>query len=193
MIRQNHGIQLVLLEHFHFLNKFWNLFHINENFIVSDGEPTDKAFKILHKAIKKVSEDIENFSFNTSVSAFMICVNELNALKCNNRLILEDLCVLLSPFAPHICEEIWNKLGNDKSISNVKYPVYNPDFLKENMIDYPVSFNGKLRFKINLQTSLTVDEIKKEVIKHEKTEKYLNLKEIKKVIIVPNKIINIVC
>ena len=178
---------------FSFLNKFWNLFHINEKFIVSDGEPTNEAFKILHKTIKKVSEDIENFSFNTSVSAFMICVNELNSLKCNNRLILEDLCVLLSPFAPHICEEIWNKLGNTKSISNVKYPVYNPDFLKENMIEYPVSFNGKLRFKIILQTSLTVEEIKKEVIKHEKTEKYLNLKEIKKVIIVPNKIINIVC
>jgi len=178
---------------FSFLNKFWNLFHINEEFIVSDDEPTDKAFKILHKTIKKVSEDIENFSFNTSVSAFMICVNELNSLKCNNRLILKDLCVLLSPFAPHICEEIWNKLGNTKSISNVNYPVYNPDFLKENTVEYPVSFNGKLRFKINLETSLSVEEIKKEVMKHEKTEKYLNQKEIKKVIIVPNKIINIVC
>ena len=178
---------------FSFLNKFWNLFHINEEFIVSDDEPTDKAFKILHKTIKKVSEDIENFSFNTSVSAFMICVNELNSLKCNNRLILKDLCVLLSPFAPHICEEIWNKLGNTKSISNVNYPVYNPDFLKENTVEYPVSFNGKLRFKINLETSLSVEEIKKEVLKDEKTERYLNHKEIKKVIIVPNKIINIVC
>ena len=178
---------------FSFLNKFWNLFHINEEFIVSDDKPTDKAFKILHKTIKKVSEDIENFSFNTSVSAFMICVNELNSLKCNNRLILKDLCVLLSPFAPHICEEIWNKLGNTKSISNINYPVYNPDFLKENTVEYPVSFNGKLRFKINLETSLSVEEIKKEVLKDEKTEKYLNHKEIKKVIIVPNKIINIVC
>ncbi len=175
------------------MNKFWNLFHINEEFIVSDDEPTDKAFKILHKTIKMVSEDIENFSFNTSVSAFMICVNELNSLKCNNRLILKDLCVLLSPFAPHICEEIWNKLGNTKSISNVNYPVYNPDFLKENTVEYPVSFNGKLRFKINLETSLSVEEIKKEVLKDEKTERYLNHKEIKKVIIVPNKIINIVC
>ena len=178
---------------FSFLNKFWNLFHINQKFIISDDKPNNKAFKILHKTIKKVSEDIENFSFNTSVSAFMICVNELNSFKCNNRLILEDLCILLSPFAPHICEEIWNKLGNTKSISNVNYPVYNPEFLKENMVEYPVSFNGKLRFKINLQTSLTVEEIKKEVLKNEKTEKYLNQKEIKKVIIVPNKIINIVC
>ena len=178
---------------FSFLNKFWNLFHNNGKFIVSDKNPSDEAFKILHKTIKKVSDDIENFSFNTSVSAFMICVNELNSIKCNNRIILKDLCILLSPFAPHLCEEIWNKLGNNGSISNINYPLLNPEFIKEKTFEYPVSFNGKLRFKINLQTSLAIEEIKKEVLNHDKLEKYLNQKEIKKVIIVPNKIINIVC
>ena len=178
---------------FSFLNKFWNLFHKNEEFAVSDNIPSEKALKTLHKTIKKVNQDIENFSFNTSVSAFMICVNELNTIKCNNRSILKDLCVLLSPFAPHICEEIWNKLGNSESISTVSYPVFNLEFLKESNVEYPVSFNGKLRFKINLETTLNIEEIKKIVLSHEKTFKYLEGKEIKKVIIVPSKIINIVC
>lgn len=178
---------------FSFLNKFWNLFHQTEEFFVSDEKPTKESLKILHKTIKKVSEDIENFSFNTSVSAFMICVNELNSLNCNNRLILKDLCILLSPFAPHICEEIWNKFGNNISISKAPYPIFNPEFIKESIIEYPVSFNGKLRFKIKIETSLEVDSIKKYVLNHEKTSTYLQGKDIKKVIIVPNKIINIVC
>ena len=178
---------------FSFLNKFWNLFHQTEEFFVSDEKPTKESLKILHKTIKKVSEDIENFSFNTSVSAFMICVNELNSLNCNNRLILKDLCILLSPFAPHICEEIWNKFGNNISISKAPYPIFNPEFIKESIIEYPVSFNGKLRFKIKIETSLEVDSIKKYVLNHEKTSLYLQGKDIKKVIIVPNKIINIVC
>ena len=122
----------------------------------------------------------------------MICVNELNSLNCNNRLILKDLCILLSPFAPHICEEIWNKLGNSVSISKVPYPIFNPEFIKESVIEYPVSFNGKLRFRIKLETSLEVDGIKKYVLNHEKTSLYLQGKDIKKVIIVPKKIINIV-
>ena len=177
---------------FSFLNKFWNLFHQTQGFFVSDKEPTKESLKTLHKTIKKVSEDIENFSFNTSVSAFMICVNELNSLNCNNRLILNDLCILLSPFAPHICEEIWNKLGNSVSISKVPYPIFNPEFIKESVIEYPVSFNGKLRFRIKLETSLEVDRIKKYVLNHEKTSLYIQGKDIKKVIIVPKKIINIV-
>jgi leucyl-tRNA synthetase len=114
-------------------------------------------------------------------------------LKCNNRLILKDLCILLSPFAPHICEELWSKLGYNQSISNVNYPIFNPEFVKESNIEYPVSFNGKLRFKLNLEISLNIDEIKKIILNHEKTPQYLNGKEIKKVIIVPRKIINIVC
>ena len=178
---------------FSFLNKFWNLFYKNDIFLINDQEPSKDELKILHKTINKVSQDIENFSFNTAVSAFMICVNELNSLNCNNRLILKDLCVLLSPFAPHICEELWNKLGNNQSISKVNYPIFNPEFVKESNIEYPVSFNGKLRFKLNLDISLNIDEIKKIILNHEKTLKYLDDKEIKKVIIVPKKIINIVC
>ena len=178
---------------FSFLNKFWNLFHENEKFIVNDKGPSKDALKILHKTIKKVTSDIENFSFNTSVSAFMICVNELTSLSCNNRSILEDLCVLLSPFAPHICEELWRNLGNPESISSVNYPIFNPEFVKENNIEYPVSFNGKLRFKINFDITMEEDQIKKIILKHEKTSKYLGNKDVKKVIIVPKKIINIVC
>tara|TARA_B100001093_G_scaffold37557_1_gene32149 strand:- start:2814 stop:5627 length:2814 start_codon:yes stop_codon:yes gene_type:complete len=178
---------------FSFLNKFWNLFHKNDFFLINDQEPSKDELKTLHKTINKVCQDIENFSFNTAVSAFMICVNELNSLKCNNRLILKDLCVLLSPFAPHICEELWSKLGYNQSISNVNYPIFNPEFVKESNIEYPVSFNGKLRFKLNLEISLNIDEIKKIILNHEKTPQYLNGKEIKKVIIVPRKIINIVC
>ena len=177
---------------FSFLNKFWNLFHENDQFLVSDKECSKEALKILHKTIKKVTSDIENFSFNTSVSAFMICVNELSSMKCNNSSILKDLCVLLSPFAPHVCEEIWCKFGNTKSISSVNYPIFNPQFLKENSINYPVSFNGKMRFNIILESSLGNDEIKKIVLSHEKTLKYISGKKLKKVIIVPNKIINVV-
>jgi leucyl-tRNA synthetase len=177
---------------FSFLNKFWNLFHENDQFLVCDKECSKEALKILHKTIKKVTSDIENFSFNTSVSAFMICVNELSSMKCNNSSILKDLCVLLSPFAPHVCEEIWCKFGNTKSISSVNYPIFNPQFLKENSINYPVSFNGKMRFNIILESSLGNDEIKKIVLNHEKTSKYFSGKKLKKVIIVPNKIINVV-
>jgi leucyl-tRNA synthetase len=177
---------------FSFLNKFWNLFHENEVFTVSDKVPSENALKTLHKTIKKVTSDIQNFSFNTSVSAFMICVNELSSMNCNNRLILKDLCILLSPFAPHICEELWCKLGNKESISSVNYPIFNPELITEKSIEYPVSFNGKLRFKINLETSMELEEVKKIVLNHEKTSKYLEGKDLKKVIIVPKKIINIV-
>ncbi len=178
---------------FSFLNKFWNLFHEHGELKVSDKIPNQTELKSLHKTIKKVCDDIENFSFNTSVSAFMICTNELTAMKCNNRKVLSDLCILLSPFAPHICEEIWSKLSNTKSISIQPYPVFNPDYLIEENYNYPVSFNGKLKFKINFQTEISIDQIKSIIIKNENTLRHLDGRKITKVIVVPKKIINIVC
>ena len=178
---------------FSFLKKFWSLFHQNEKFNVSNEKPSNESLKILHKTIKKINEDIENFSFNTSVSAFMICVNGLNAIKCNNRLVLESLCVLLSPFAPHICEEIWSKLGYNESISFVNYPEFNSDYIKEDTIEYPVSFNGKLKFKLIQETSLGIEQIKQNILRDQRTNKYLDDRDIKKIIVVPKKIINIVC
>ena len=178
---------------FSFLNKFWNLFHINEKFYVSDDQPSDEALKIYHKTVKKVVNDIDKFSFNTSVSAFMICINELSSIGCNSRNILSNLCILLSPFAPHICEEIWSLLGNDKSISYEKYPEFDEKFLEESVIEYPVSFNGKLRFRISLQSNIELKEVESVVNNHELTNKYLDGKSIKKIIFVPKKIINVVC
>ena len=178
---------------FSFLNKFWNLFHRNEKFYVSDNQPSNEVLKIYHKTVKKVVNDIDNFSFNTSVSAFMICINELSSLGCNSRYILSNLCILLSPFAPHICEEIWSLLGNDKSISYEKYPEFDEKFLEESVIEYPVSFNGKLRFRISLQRNIELKEVESIVNSHELTNKYLDGKSIKKIIFVPKKIINVVC
>ena len=178
---------------FSFLKKFWNLFHENENFNVVIDKPSSESLKILHKTIKKINKDIENFSFNTSVSAFMICVNGLSTIKCNNRSVLESLTVLLSPFAPHVCEEIWSKLGHKETISFVKYPEYNSDYIKEDNIEYPVSFNGKLRFKLIQEFALELDQIKQNVINDQRTNNYLDGRPIKKIIVVPNKIINIVC
>ena len=178
---------------FSFLKKFWSLFHQNEKFNVSNEKPSNESLKVLHKTIKKINEDIENFSFNTSVSAFMICVNGLNAIKCSNRSVLESLCVLLSPFAPHICEEIWSKLGYNESISFVNYPEFNSDYIKEDTIEYPVSFNGKLKFKLIQETSLGIEQIKQNILRDQRTNKYLDDRDIKKIIVVPKKIINIVC
>tara|TARA_B100001105_G_C22373930_1_gene436344 strand:- start:586 stop:1743 length:1158 start_codon:yes stop_codon:yes gene_type:complete len=178
---------------FSFLKKFWSLFHQNKKFNVSNEKPSNESLKVLHKTIKKINEDIENFSFNTSVSAFMICVNGLNAIKCNNRSVLESLCVLLSPFAPHICEEIWSKLGYNESISFVNYPEFNSDYIKEDTIEYPVSFNGKLKFKLIQETSLGIEQIKQNILRDQRTNKYLDDRDIKKIIIVSKKIINIVC
>jgi len=176
-----------------FLRKLWKLFYNNENtFLVSDEEPGEEENKILHKTIKKIGEDIERFSFNTSVSAFMICVNSLTEIKCNKRKILEKLLVILSPFAPHICEELWEQLGNNSSISSAKFPEYNETFLEESSFNYPVSFNGKLRFKIDLSLDMSTEEIEKAVLSDINAEKWLAGKEPRKIIIVPNKIINIV-
>ncbi|MCT4622531.1 MAG: class I tRNA ligase family protein, partial [Schleiferiaceae bacterium] len=153
--------------------------------------PTEGELKTLHTCIKKVNEDIENFSFNTSVSAFMICVNELNDAKCNKRSILEPLAILVSPFAPHVAEELWSILGHN-GISRETFPQHEEKFLVESTKNYPVSFNGKMRFTMALPLDMGKDEIEKAVMAHEKTAGYINGKTIRKVIIVPGKIINIV-
>lgn len=175
-----------------FLRKFWNLFYKGDEFIVTEDNPTKEELKSLHKLIKKVSTDIENFSFNTSVAAFMICVNELTAMKCNKRAILQQLVVTLSPFAPHITEELWHKLGNTNSIVTTHFPQYNEEFLKEDVINYTISFNGKARFTIEFAADAVNEEIEKTVLEHANSQKWLDGKTPKKVIIVPKKIVNVV-
>jgi len=176
-----------------FLKRFWRMFFNKEEFFVSDEKATPAELKSLHKLIKKIEDDIENFSFNTSISAFMIALNELSELSCNKREILEPMLILLSPFAPHIAEELWNRLGNKESISGVMFPEYNAAYTVEDSFEYPVSFNGKLRFKLTLSRGLSVKEIEEAVMADENTSKYLAGGSVKKMIIVPNKIINIVC
>ncbi len=174
-----------------FLRRYWSKFFDKAgNFAVTDEEPTAAELKTLHKTIKKVREDIENFSFNTSIAAFMICLNELGS--CNKRAILEPLTVLLSPFTPHISEELWHQLGNEGSVCDAHYPEFNPEYLVENSFEYPVSFNGKMRFKKSLPLGISNDEIQALVLADEQTLRYTEGKTPKKVIIVPGKIINIV-
>jgi leucyl-tRNA synthetase len=180
-----------------FLKKLWKLYHSGENetFFVDDSPPSEglgEAFKSLHKTIKKVTEDIENFSFNTSVSQFMICVNELATLKCNHRKILEPLAIIISPYAPHIAEELWSQLGHDGSISTVAFPICEEKYLVESDKEYPVSFNGKMRFTIKLPLDLTVPQIQEIVMADERTIKQLEGRTPNKVIIVPGKVINFV-
>ena len=175
-----------------FLKKLWRLFYKNETFEVSDAEPTKAELKVLHKTIKKIQDDIERFSFNTSISAFMICVNELSSLKCNNKTVLEDLLKILAPFAPHITEELWNSCGNTESITKASFPEFNESFVQEDTHTYPVSFNGKMRFKLELSLSMSKDEIEQAVLNCEQAQKWLDGKAPKKTIIVPKKIINIV-
>ena len=175
-----------------FLKKFWNLFFIDGEINLSSDEPTSESLKSLHKTIKKVSEDIEKLSLNTCISSFMICVNELSSMNCNNRLILKDLLILISPFAPHFAEELWNQIGNSKSIVEEKYPKYEEKYLVESEKVYPVSFNGKTKFTLNLSLDLNHQEIEKAVLSNEKTKSILNNNNPKKIIIVPGKIINIV-
>jgi leucyl-tRNA synthetase len=175
-----------------FLKKLWKLYIVEHKFSVSEENPSKEEFKILHKTIKKVEEDIDNFSFNTSVSTFMIAVNELTALKCNKRAILEPMAILMEPYAPHIAEELWKNLGHTTSVSAVDFPIFEPKYLVESMKEYPVSFNGKMRFKIELPLDLTVKEIEDAVMAHEKTQEQLQGSVPNKVIIVPGKIINIV-
>jgi leucyl-tRNA synthetase len=176
-----------------FFRKTWRLYHdAQNNFQVSPVEATAEELKVLHKTIKKIKEDIERFSFNTGVSNFMICVNDLTDLKCNKRAILEPLAILLSPFAPHIAEELWQLLGHQGTIFDSNFPVLNASYLVESSFEYPVSFNGKLRFKLELPVDFTVQQIEQAVMKDPLTVKWLGGNPPKKVIIVPRKIINIV-
>ena len=175
-----------------FLKKFYNLYFDGDTFLVSEEEPTKEELKILHTLIKKVIYDIENFSFNTSVSQFMIAVNELQKLKCNKKAILEPLAVLISPYAPHVCEELWSLLDNTESIDFAPFPVLNEAYLVEDEIEYPVSFNGKMRFKLSLSAELSKEEIEEIVMKDEKVIQQLDGAKPKKIIVVPKKIINIV-
>jgi leucyl-tRNA synthetase len=186
---------------YNFLRKFWKMFFREkekgerekvEEFFVSDEKPTAAELKILHKTIKKIDEDIERLSFNTSVSAFMICLNELHELKCAKRAILEPLVICLSPFAPHIAEELWSKLGHDTSVSKASYPEFEEKYLIENTFSYPVSFNGKTRFMLELPLNLSKEEIEKEVMNSDEAKKWIKEAVVKKVIVVPNKIVNIV-
>ena len=175
-----------------FLRKFWRLFQVGENFSVSDETPSKEELKVLHKTIKKVEYDIENFSFNTSIPAFMICTNELTALKCNKRAVLEPLVIALAPFAPHMAEELWSLLGHSQSITKESFPKWEEKFLVEDAFEYPVSFNGKVRFKLSMPLTATNADIEAAVKAAPESTKWLEGKEIKKMIIVPKKIVNIV-
>ncbi|MBF2091155.1 leucine--tRNA ligase [Flavobacterium psychrophilum] len=177
---------------FGFLKKLWRLYFDDNGLIVTNNEPSKESLKSLHKTIKKVTEDIENFSFNTSVSQFMICVNELQTQNCHERAILEPLAIILSPYAPHIAEELWSQLGNSESISTVAFPICHEKYLVESDKEYPVSFNGKMKFTINLPLDLTPAQIEEIIMKDERTIKQLDGNTPKKVIIIPGKVINLV-
>jgi leucyl-tRNA synthetase len=178
---------------YRFLKKLWTLFYGNKgDWSVTDEQPANEELKSLHKLIKKVTFDIEHFSFNTSVSAFMICVNELTALKCSKRAILEKLLVTLSPFAPHISEELWHSLGNTSTVCDAEWIRYEEKYLLESTVNYAVSFNGKTRFSIELPAEATNEQIEKTVLGHELAAKWMEGKAPKKIIIVPKKIVNVV-
>ena len=177
---------------YNFLRKLWRLYFNDNGWQVTDEAPTPEMLKALHKTIKKVNEDIENFSFNTSVSQFMICVNELSSLKCHHRDVLAPLSVLIAPFAPHIAEELWKRLGNTESVTYAPYPVHEDKYLQEDSKEYPVSFNGKVRFKRAFATTMTPAEIEQAILADPQTAEQLQGNTPKKVIVVPNRIINIV-
>ena len=177
---------------YNFLRKLWRLYFNDNGWQVTAEAPTPEMLKALHKTIKKVNEDIENFSFNTSVSQFMICVNELSTLKCHHKDVLTPLAVLVAPFAPHIAEELWKRLGNTESITYAPYPVHEDKYLQEDSKEYPVSFNGKVRFKRAYATSMSVAEIEQAILSDPQTAEQLQGNTPKKVIVVPNRIINIV-
>ncbi len=175
-----------------FLKRLWSLFYKNDQLLVTDEKATPEELKSLHKTIKKVGYDIEGFSFNTSVAAFMICVNELYALKCSKKEILEPLVILLASFAPHIAEELYHVLGNTTTVCDAPFPVYNEAYLVEASKKYPISFNGKVRFTLELPADMSKEEVEKAALADEQTAKFLDGKEIKKIIVVPGKIVNIV-
>ena len=179
---------------FRFLRKFWRLFHDEQsNFAVSDAEPTKAELKVLHATLKKVSEDIERFSFNTSVSTFMICTNELASLKCNKRAVLEPLTVVIAPFAPHIAEELFHLLGHEGTVCDAAWPKYEEQYLVEDTFTYPVSFNGKMRFTLDLPMDCTQEQALAAVMAAPEAGKWLDGKAVKKLVFVPKRIINIVC
>ncbi|MDE6651280.1 MAG: leucine--tRNA ligase [Paramuribaculum sp.] len=175
-----------------FLRKLWGLFYKGDTLLLTDGEPTPDELKSIHKLIKKVTADIENFSFNTSISAFMICVNELTQLKCHNKQVLSQLVILLAPFAPHVCEELWHILGNDTTVCDAVWPVHNEEYLKEDNVTYAVSFNGKARFNIELPADMPSDKVQEIALANEAAAKWIDGKNIVKVIVVPRKIVNVV-
>lgn len=178
---------------FRFMRKLWKLYHDENNrFDVSEEEPTKDELKVLHKTIKKIMDDIKRFSFNTAVSTFMICVNELTDLKCNKRKILTELTILISSNAPHIAEELWQLLGHNETITYQKFPEFKEEYVKENAFSYPVSFNGKMRFKLELPIDMPRDEVEKAVLAAEDAQRWIAGKIPKKIIVVPNKIVNIV-
>ena len=175
-----------------FLKKLWNLFYQGDNLVVTDDKPTKEELKSLHKLIKKISWDIENFSYNTSISAFMICVNELTSLKSHNKQILENIVILLTPFAPHISEELWHELGNDFTVCDAQWPEWNEEHLKEDVVNYAISFNGKARYNLEIPVNTSREDIEKLVLNHESSQRWLDGKTPKKIIVVPNKIVNVV-
>ena len=175
-----------------FLKKLWGLFYKDDNYIVNENTPTSEELKVLHKTIKKISYDIENFSYNTSVSAFMICVNELFTLKCNKKSILEPLVILLAPFAPHIAEELYHALGNPETVCDAIFPLCNEEYLKESFFNYPISFNGKVRFILELPSDMNKEDVEKTAMNNEQTAKFIDGRVPKKIIVVPGKIVNIV-
>ena len=175
-----------------FLRKVWNLFYKENKLALSDDEPTKEELKALHKLIKKVSYDIEQFSFNTSVSAFMICANELTSLKSNNRSVLTQFLICLAPFAPHISEELWHVSGNKNSICDAAWPELNEEYLVEDTFPYSISFNGKSRFVLEFPAEATKEEIEEVVLNHQNSQKWIEGKTPKKVIVVPKKIVNVV-
>ncbi|MEZ3598563.1 MAG: leucine--tRNA ligase [Paramuribaculum sp.] len=175
-----------------FIKKLWGLFYKGDNLLVDDSEPTRDNLKSIHKLIKKVTSDIEGFSFNTSVAAFMICVNELSQQKCHSRVVLEQLLVLLAPFAPHVAEELWHAVGHDTTVCDAVWPQFNEEYLKEDKVKYAVSFNGKVRFTIEVDADTPSDEVEKTALSHSLAAQWLEGKSVKRVIVVPRKIVNIV-
>ena len=178
---------------FKFVRKFWNLFHNNnESFEISEEQPSKQEFKILHKLIKKIEDDIEKFSLNTSISSFMIATNKLAQIKCNKRQILEPMVIMISPYAPHLGEEIWNKLDKKNSIVYAKFPTLKSIYLIEDSFEYPISINGKMRAKLSLPLDTPIKDIEREVLNHHMIKKWLNGKNPKKIIVVHKKIVNVV-
>ena len=176
-----------------FIRKFWSLFYSRtDEYLVTDEPATKEELKSLHKLIKKVTGDIEQFSYNTSISAFMICVNELFNLKCSKKEILEQLVITLAPFAPHVCEELWDVLGHETSVCDAQWPAYNEEYLKENTVNYTISFNGKARFNMEFAADEASDVIQAAVLADERSQKWIDGKTPKKIIVVPKKIVNVV-